>query len=106
MARFGGADEIIICDIQSVPDWLPFVDDQVVAPLLRCGVVSGSGVEDFLTVFICAGQKPDVLPALTVPASEDIASDSRVCMSDMWRVVDVINRRRYIESLVVTSAHP
>ena len=56
------------------------------------------GVGHLLAVLIGPGQKPDPLAPLSVPPSQNVTSSRRIRMADVWGIVDVVDRRRQVES--------
>ncbi len=86
-----GADEVVVRDLQVLPERLPRFGDELVGPLLRADAVRLRGAHDLLTVLVRAGEVPHLLAALAVPAGEHVACDGRVGVAQVRSVVYVIN---------------
>ena len=99
MARFGGANEIVICRIDSLQYWQPLVLDQVIDPLLRGYSPGICRPLHFGAVLINPGKEPHLFTALAMPTGQNIASGGRIGMTDVRRIIYVIDRCRQIKSL-------
>ena len=97
VARLGGADEVVVRDVDRVEQGLPGALDQLVGPLLRLDPVGDRGAQDLLAVLVGAGQQPGVVARLTVPAGEHVGRDLGVGVTDVRHIVDVENGRRDVE---------
>ncbi len=88
----GGADEVVVGDLQVLPERLPGLLHQLVAPLLRGDAVGLRGAQDLLTVLVGAGQVPHPLAALAVPAGQYVARHGGVRVAQVGAIVDVVDR--------------
>src|SRR5215207_6474768 len=97
VARLGGADEIVIRDVQRL--------EQVA--VLRSGEVCERWSVDarllrrpfhFLTVLVGAGQEKNVLPHQPARARDRVRNHGRVGMTEMGLGVDVVDRSRDVEA--------
>ncbi len=91
MARLGGADKIVVRQLQFFGERLP-VRRERVAIFLRIFFLRLRGLLDFLAVFIEAGQKKNFLSQAAPRARDDIRDDFLVSVAEMRLAVDVINR--------------
>ena len=65
------------------------------------GVAGGlGGPRDLCAVLVGAGQKEDILAALTVMTREDVGHDRGIRMPDMRVCVHVVDRRGDVEAIV------
>ena len=98
MPGLSGADEVVIGRIHRFQDRQPRGFDQAVHPLLRCDAAGVRGSLHLGAVLVGAGQEPDILSALTMPAGQEIASRRRIRVTDVRGIVDVVDRRCRIET--------
>ncbi|VWM24417.1 Uncharacterised protein [Collinsella intestinalis] len=77
LARLGGADEVVVRDLQLLPQLME-VRSLRVAPLLRGHTVLFGGLGDLLAVLVHAGEKFDVVAGGTAVARLDVGDDRRV----------------------------
>ena len=99
MAWFGGANEIVICRIDSLQYRQPFAFDQVIDPLLRGYSPGICRPLHFGAVLINPGKEPHLFTALAMPTGQYIAGGGRVGVTDVRCIIDVIDRCRQIKSL-------
>ena len=93
LARLGGADEVIVGDLELAPKLLE-VRSLAVGPLLRRHVVLGCGLGDLLAVLVHAGQKLDVIAGRAAIACLNIGDDGGISRAQVRIGVDVVDRRR------------
>ena len=91
VALFGGADEVVVADVQLGPGVLELRGD-LVDELLGRLAGSVGGLLDLEAVFVGAGEVVDVVTQQAVPASEGVADDGGVRMTEVWSGVDVVDR--------------
>ena len=96
VARFGGADEVVVGDVEAAPRRGEARGDPV-GELLRSEPRRGRRLLDLLAVLVGAGEELDVVAEQAVPAGERVADDRRVGVADVRFVVDVVDRRRRVE---------
>ena len=97
VAGLARADEVVVGDVEPSPGF----DEPgrcPVGPLLRLHTVLGRGPRDLVPVLVCPGQEEDVVADLPVPAREGVRIHGRVCVTDVWCVVHVVDRGRYVEA--------
>ena len=92
----GGADEAVAGDSEFLPEFLK-AQDGFVAMLLRGDAVFFGSVLDFLSVFIGSGEEEGVFTQRTVEAGKHIRQYSRISVTDMGTVIDVVYGGRYVE---------
>src|SRR5690242_6213464 len=92
MARLGCADEVVVADIQKASHVAERAGD-LIGKLLRREPARLSRALDLLPVLVGAGQKPDVATVQPHESRQHIAGHSRVSVTEMGQVVDVIDRR-------------
>jgi hypothetical protein len=92
MLLVGGADVVIITDIQVIPG-LAKAGADLVYELFDRQSRRGCGVHDFVAVLVGAGLKPDFLPQEAVKTGQGISHDRGVSMADVGLGVDVIDGR-------------
>ena len=94
LARLGGADEVVVGDLELLPEVLE-ERRLAVAPLLRGGkAVLPGGLGDLLAVLVHAGQELDVVTDRATVAGLDVAEHGAVCGAQVGRGVDVVDGRR------------
>jgi hypothetical protein len=100
VTRLGGADEVVVTDVEQPPGLLVFLGDQIDEGLRR-HPLGLRGALQLLAVLVGAGQVKDVLFAAPQPlvAREGVPDDGRVGMANVWNVRDVIDRRREIKAV-------
>ena len=89
--RLGGADEVVVGDVEPVPR-LHEARRGAVRPLLRGGAVRLGRLHDLGAVLVGAGHEPDVVAQQAVPAGQGVGVDRRVRRAHVRRVVDVVDR--------------
>ncbi len=95
----GGADEVVVADVERLQHRLPVLGDQPVGPLLRGDAGALRRPQDLLAVLVGAGQEPHVLAPLPVPPADRVGGDRRVRVPDVWGVIDVVDGRGDVERL-------
>ena len=93
MARFGRTDEIVVGQFQFFCKRFP-IRCQLVAISLRSFAFSECGLLDFLSVFVEAGEKKNLLAEAAARTRADIRNDFFVGVAEMRLAVHVINRGR------------
>src|ERR1019366_5656454 len=99
MTRFGSSNKVIISNIEVLPSWLPRIFNQAITPLLWRYAVGLSRIHNFLAMLICTGEEPYRLATLSVPSGQHIAGYSRIGMSNMRSIINVVDRRRKVKRL-------
>ena len=92
MARLGGADKIVIRQLQFFYKRLP-VGGERIAIFLRIFLLRERRLLDFLAVFVEAGQKKNFLSQAAPCAGDDIGDDFFVGVAEVRLAVHIINRR-------------
>ena len=101
MAIFGGADEVVVGDVEFAP---------------RVGEQRGNGVDELAwghaggvggllnlqAVLVGAGEEVDVLAEQALPAAQGVTHDGCVRMAEVRLGVDVINGCRRVERVALT----
>jgi hypothetical protein len=96
VARFGGADEVVVGDVEPLPRRGELRGD-LVGELLR-GHAGGLGdLLDLEAVLVGAGHVLDVVAEQAVPAGERVADDRGVRVAEVGLGVHVVDRRRQVE---------
>ena len=98
MPRLGGADEIVVGDVQFLPQ-LVIVGHHAVGQLDRQHTLFRRGPLDFLSMLVGAGEEPDVVSHAAPMAGDHIRHDVLVHVSDVRDVVDVVNGRGDVKLL-------
>ena len=104
MARFRGADKVVVGKIQFFGERLPD-GGQLVAVGLRLFPVVQGGLLDFLAVFIEAGQKKNLLAQAAASAGDDVRDDFLVGVAEVRLAVHVINRGRQVKAFAHARAY-
>ena len=91
LARLGGADEVVVGDLELAPEVLE-ERGLGVAPLLRGHVMLGGGLGDLLAVLVHAGQELDVVARGAAEARLDVGEQGAVRGAQVRRGVDVVDR--------------
>ncbi len=102
---FGGADEIVVGDFETLPQLLE-ADNGLVALLLRRQSVFIGGLLDLLAVFVGAGQEPGRGAEKAVIAGEHVGQNGGVRVADVRLVVHIIDRCRYVVAFLSHGAFP
>ena len=94
LARLGGADEIVVGNLELAPEVLE--EGRLgVAPLLRGGkAVLLGGLGDLLAVLVHAGQELDVIAGGATIASLNVGDDGGISRAQVRIGVDVVDGRR------------
>ncbi len=93
VAVLGGADKVIVRDVQRLPEHLE-ADDGPVGLLLRSDPGGLRGLLNLLPMLIRARQKPGGHPHQAVIARQHVPQNRGVGVPDVRLVIDVINGRR------------
>jgi hypothetical protein len=96
VAVFRGADEVIVGDLQPLPERLEW-HAELVHVLLRTHSPLGGSIVHLLAVLIGTGQEICIPTILPVPAGDHIGRERRVGMADMRHIVHIVDRRGDIE---------
>ena len=92
MARFGGADEIIIGKAERRGQVAEMLAD-LIREGLRFHPRIARGLFHLLAMLIRAGQEKHLVARQPPPARQHISRDRGIGMPDMWLVIDVVDRR-------------
>ena len=98
VAGLGGADEVVVGDVEQLPR-VPEALDGLVGPLPRRDAVGLGRPLDLQAVLVGAGEEEDVVAEEPVPAGHRVGRHRRVGVPDVGRVVHVVDRRRQVEAL-------
>ncbi len=98
MPRLGGADEIVVADVQLFPEGV-MISDNAVGEFDRQNALLGRRPLDPLPVFVGAGEKPDVVAHPPAVTGDDVRDDVLVHVPDVRDIVDVVNRGGDVELL-------
>ena len=93
LARLGGANEVIVGNLELAPKLLE-VRSLAVGPLLRRHVVLGRGLGDLLAVLVHTSQELDVIAGGAAIASLNVGNDGGISRAQVRIGVDVVDRRR------------
>ena len=93
LARLGGADEVVVGDLELAPKLLE-VRSLAVGPLLRRHVVLGCGLGDLLAVLVHAGQELDVIAGGATITGLNVGDDGGISRAQVRIGVDVVDGRR------------
>ena len=93
----GGADEVVVRDVDRGEQRLPRLVDELVGPLLRRHAVRGRGAQDLLAVLVGAREHPRVVAGLAVPSREHVGCHLGVGVPDVGHVIHVENGRGDVE---------
>ena len=91
MARFGGADEVVIGDIHLPPQVSKPIHD-FGGIFQRSDAQTFGGTLNFLTMFIRAGQKTHLIAVAAFKTCNGIGNRGTVGVTDMQLCTGVINR--------------
>ena len=97
VAGLGGADEVVVADVQQLPG-LAVAGAGDVGLLLGAEAVLLGGPGHLQAVLVGPGQEEDVLAEQPVPPGQAVGDDRGVGVADVGRVVDVVDRRRDVEA--------
>ncbi len=97
VARLGGADEVVVGDVQALPGVGEQRGDRVDELLRRLPGGLG-GLLDLEAVLVGAGDVLDVLAEQPVPAGERVADDRGVRVAEVRLGVDVVDRGGDVEA--------
>ena len=92
VARVGGADEVVVGDVDARHQRLEALG-VAVGELLRRDALALGRLRHRLAVLVGAGEEEDLLAALAHVAGEDVGADRRVRVPEVRRGVDVEDRR-------------
>ena len=93
LARLGGADEVVVGDLELAPKLLE-VRGLAIGPLLRRHAMLGCGLGDLLAMLVHAGQELDVIAGGTAIASLNVGDDGGISRAQVRIGVDVVDGRR------------
>ena len=105
MARLGGADKIVVADIQDLPELLEVDVDLVHQLLGRHPLRLCSGL-DLLPVLVRPCEKIHVVPLHALVTAHDVAGYRRVGVADVGNIVDVIDGGGDVEIPAVHDKKP
>jgi hypothetical protein len=96
MAEFCRTDEVVIGDIQPLPEGLETFHHFIAVSLWIHSPLLSSSLH-LLTMFVCTRQEEDPTSFQSLVAGEYISGDRGVGMADMGNVVDVVDRSSDVE---------
>ena len=96
VALLGRADEVVVADVEQLPDVEELRRDGVHPVLGRRAVLLGR-LGDLLAVLVESGEEPDVVATHPPVARERVRGDGRVRGSEVRNRVHVVDRRCQIE---------
>ena len=99
MARFGGADKVVVGDVEPLPRAAKALADAV-GERLRVGAGRGRGLIHLLAVLVGAGQKVGAVAVEPMPARQEVGDDGGVGVAEVRFGVDVVDRGGDVESLL------
>ena len=105
MAWLGGADEVVVADIQDLPQFFE-VDVDLVHQLLRRHPLRLRGGLDLLSVLVRPREESHIIALHTLVAAHDVAGYRRVGVADVGNVVDVIDGGGDVEIPAVHDKKP
>ena len=105
VAGFGGADEVVVGDVQPSPR-LGELRGDAVGELLRGEPGRLGSLLDLEAVLVGAGEELHLVAEEAVPAGDCVADDGRVGVPEVRLRVDVVDRCRHIEPGHRIVAHP
>ena len=91
VALLGGADEVVVGDVERLPRIAEAAAD-LVDERLRLPAGFGGGVVDLLAVLVGAGEEPGVVAVRAVPARQEVGGHRGVGVTDVRLVVHVVDR--------------
>ena len=92
LALLGGADEVVVRDLELAPEVLE--EGRLgVAPLLRGHTMGCRGLRDLLAVLVHAREELDVIARRAAVARLDVAEDGRVGRAQVRLGIDVVDGR-------------
>ena len=97
VGRVGGADVVVVADVQVVPGPAEAGAD-LVHELLDRQARGGGGFQHLVAVLVGAGLEADLLPQEAVEAGQGIGHHRGVGVADVGLGVDVIDGRGEVES--------
>jgi len=96
VARFSGSNEVIIRDMESLPEGLKSGDHLVTMSLWFYPSLL-SRLFYLLTMLIRPCKEEDLVALETFKSSKDIGSNGRIGMTDMGDIVDIVDRSSNVE---------
>ena len=97
MARLGGADEVVVGDVERVP-LLPEYPGHRLHQRGRLDALRLGRALDLQPVLVGTGEEEHLVAEEAVPAGEYVGRDRRVGVPDVGHVVHVIDRGRDVEA--------
>ena len=97
MARLGGADEVVVGDVESVPG-VAEMRRRLVDQFLGRDAPRFRGALHLQAVLVGAGQEEDLVAPEPAPTGEHVAGHRRVGVADVGDVVHVVNRSGDVEA--------
>ena len=98
VAGLGGADEVVVGDVEAVPR-LPEAGGVAVGLLLGRDAGRLGGLGHLQAVLVGAGEEVGVVAEEAVPAGQGVGDHRRVGVPDVGGVVHVVDRRRDVEAV-------
>ena len=100
MARLGGADEIVIREIQTRRQVTEILADGIGEGLRRETLVIRR-LFDLLPMFVRAGKEHHLISVQPLEPGQHVTGQGRIGMADMRLVIHVINRRGNVVTLLI-----
>ncbi len=98
MPGLGGANEIIVADIDLFPEFLEDFDHGI-GKDIGLDILGGGGFDDFDPVLVGAGEEECLLAAAAMEAGQGVGGDGGVGVAEMGLAVGIVNRRRDVKGL-------
>ena len=105
LARLGGADEVVVGDLELAPEVLEKRGLRVAPGLRRVEAVGSGGLCDLLAVLVHAGEELDVVAGGAAVARLDVAEHRAVRGAQMRRRVDVVDGGGDVERRLARVCH-
>ena len=99
MARLGGADKVVVGNVEPPPGAAKALADAV-GERLCVGAGRGRGLIHLLAVLVGAGQKIGAVAVEAVPARQEVGDDGGVGVAEVRFGVDVVDRGGDVEGLL------
>jgi hypothetical protein len=100
VALLGGADEVVVGDVQLGPGGLPPLHD-LVGPGLRVEPAGLGRPGHLLAVLVGPGEEQHPVPVGTTPTRQHVGRDGGVGVADVRQVVDVVDRGGELEGVLL-----
>jgi hypothetical protein len=98
VALLGGADEVVVGDLQPLPHLTP-AGNHLVAPLDGGHAVGLGGLGYLLAVLVGSGEEEDLLAGEPVVTDQEVGVYGRVGVPDVGNIIHVVDGCSHIEGL-------